>query len=165
MDIEATGTKGDYNSVLVVSVRPYNSGSITFSVMQPGNDQKIGRDAKECLEQFDCWVTYYGRGFDIPMLNTRLLKWGVDPIVKRHHIDMYYMLKANTITARRSQAHLLEFLDTPQKKMTISADKWNQVLANPRKEIPVLVKRCESDTDGLMAMYERCKHIIRDVKL
>ena len=94
-DIEATGLKGDYNTVLVVSVRPWQEEAITFSVQQPGNDQRVVREAKACLEQFDCWCSYYGKGFDIKMLDTRLLKWGLEPIARRHHIDLFYTLKSN----------------------------------------------------------------------
>ena len=164
LDIEATGLKGDYNSVLVVSIRPFGRNAISFSVRQPGNDQRIVRLAKDTLETFDCWVTYYGKGFDIPMLNTRLLRWGHDPIDKRPHIDMYYTLKANVLTARRSQAHLLEWLQTPETKMTVSADVWNRILENPAKEMPTMIRRCESDTAGLQALYNKTRHLIRDIK-
>ena len=40
-DIEATGLRGDYNSVLVASIKPYNSKPYSFVVKQPGNDSRI----------------------------------------------------------------------------------------------------------------------------
>ena len=43
-DIEATGLRGDYNSVLVCSIKPFKSKPITFVVKQPGNDQKLVRE-------------------------------------------------------------------------------------------------------------------------
>lgn len=164
VDIEASGLRGDYNSVLVVSVKPYGEKPKTFTVVQPGNDQRVVRQAKEALEALDCWVTYYGKGFDIPMLNTRLLRWGQRPIEKRPHIDMYYTLKSNLLTARRSQAHLLSWLGTPEQKMGVSAEAWNEVLADPRKCIPTMVERCESDVAGLEGLYRRTSHLIVDVK-
>lgn len=165
LDIEATGLRGDYNSVLVVSIRPFGSKPTTFFISRPGNDQRVVNEAKRLLESFDCWVTYYGKGFDIPMLNTRLLRWGQDPIQKRHHIDLYYSLKANLLTARRSQGHLLSWLNTPESKMTVSAEAWNEVLMDPKAAIATMVKRCESDTAGLQALYKRTHHLIRDIKL
>ena len=165
LDIEATGLRGDYNSVLVVSARPFGSAAKTFSVKQPGNDQKVVREAKEYLESADAWVTYYGKGFDLPMLNTRLLRWGQPPIEKRPHIDLYYTLKYNLLMARRSQGHLLSWLQTPEEKMSVSAEAWNEVLANPKKAMKKMVERCNSDTEGLQALYNRTRHLIHDIKI
>lgn len=164
LDIEATGLRGDYNSVLCVSCKPYNQKPFTFSVAQAGNDQKVVREAKKALESYSAWVTYYGKGFDLPMLNTRLLKWEVDPIEKRPHIDMFYVLKYSLLTARKSQGHLLSWLETPEDKMTVSAEVWNRILADTKGQMKEMIRRCESDTAGLEALYKRTKHLIRDVK-
>lgn len=164
VDIEASGLRGDYNSVLVVSVKPYGLDPISFSVKRVGNDVKVVRKAKEALEAAQAWVTYYGKGFDIPMLNTRLLKWGLDPIEKRPHIDLYYSLKSSLLTARRSQGHLLSWLGTPEQKMGVSADVWNQIASDPETHMPTMIDRCESDVKGLENLYERTKHLIRDIK-
>lgn len=164
VDIESTGLRGDYNSVLVVSAKPYDKPADTYAVGQPGNDKKVVREAKERLEAADAWVTYYGKGFDIPMLNTRLLKWGYKPIAKRPHLDMYYTLKSNLLTARRSQSHLLSWLDTPEQKMTVGADVWNDVLRNFKGAMSTLIERCESDVAGLEALYKKTKHLVRELK-
>lgn len=163
-DIEATGLRGDYNSVLVVSIKPYKGKPTTFHVEQPGNDQRVIREAKRVLESYDCWVGYYSKGFDFPMLNTRLLKWGHNPISRRHHIDLYYTLKHNLLTARRSQGHLLSWLGTPEQKMTVGADVWNEIVRDPKGAMPTMVKRCESDCTGLQNLYMKTKHLIRDIR-
>jgi uncharacterized protein YprB with RNaseH-like and TPR domain len=137
----------------------------------------VVHQAAEMLRRFDCWVSYYGKSFDFPMINTRLLKWGLDPLERQKHIDLYYTLKANLATARRSQAHLLDWLridktgestDTDNidvvRKMSVSADEWNQVLSNPKKAMKTMVARCESDTLGLQSLYLRTKHLIREIK-
>lgn len=174
-DIEATGLRGDYNSVLCVSIRPVGGKATTFSITKPGNDRMVVLAASRMLASYDCWVSYYGKGFDIPMLNTRLLKWGLPPIEKRPHIDMYYTLKFSLNTSRRSQGHLLTWLGINEKgeassgpdgvqKMSVGADEWNKILSNPSKVMPTMVARCESDTLGLQALYLRTKHLIRDIK-
>jgi len=164
VDIEATGLRGDYNSVLVVSIKPYQSSPFSFSIAQPGNDKRVVREAAEAMAEFDCWVTYYGKGFDIPMLNTRLLKWGYEPLPHRHHVDLYYTGKAHLLTARRSQGHLLSWLGTPEQKLTVGADVWNEILSDTKAVMPKMIERCESDVEGLQALYEKIKHLIRDIK-
>ena len=162
-DIEASGLRGDYNSILVVSIKPFGKRPVTYKVTRPGHDHKLVEQVKHALEQYDIWVTYFGKGFDVPMINTRLLKWGIPPLEKRHHLDMYWMLKSNTLTARRSQGHLLAWLELPEQKMTISATAWNEVLADPKRNLPLMVKRCESDTRGLEALLRRTQHLIGDI--
>lgn len=164
VDIEATGLRGDYNSVLVVSIKPYGKKAYSFSVEQPGNDQKVVRQAKEALEGYLVWCGYYSKGFDLPMLNTRLLRWKQQPIDKRPHIDMYYTLKYNILTARKSQGHLLSWLEGPDQKMSVSAEVWNRILADPKAEMGTMIKRCESDVAGLESLYKRARHLIKDVK-
>jgi hypothetical protein len=119
---------------------------------------------KEYLEAADCWVTYYGKGHDVPLLNTRLVKWGLAPVEPRPHIDLYFVLKYKLKTARRSQAHLLEFFGTPQQKMTVSPDLWAGLAANFEPNMKILVRRCESDCRGLEALYDRTRALIRDIK-
>lgn len=175
-DIEATGLKGDYNSILCISVRPVGLNPQSFAIEVPGRDKRVVEQAAKYLEQFTCWVSYYGKGFDIPMINTRLLKWGLEPVKPKPHIDLYFTLRSHLNTARRSQAHLLEWLrikksgttteneDEQIHKMTVSADEWNEVLADPKRVMKTMVARCESDTLGLEALYHRTKHLIRDVR-
>lgn len=175
-DIEATGLRGDYNSILCISIRPYRGVVKTFAITKPGNDKKVVHDAREYLESFNCWIGYYSKGFDFPMINTRLLKWGLKPLERKPHIDMYYTLKSNLLTARRSQAHLLDWLRIDETgestdrdnrdtvhKMSVSADEWNRVLADPVRGMRTMVKRCESDTLGLQSLYMRTKHLIKDI--
>jgi len=165
VDIEATGLKGDYNSVLVVSIKPYKQSPYSFSIKQVGNDQRVLREAAEALEDYDCWVTYYGSGFDIPMLNTRLLKWDRPPLVKRHHIDMYYKLKSHILTGRRSQGHLLNWLGTDEQKLSVTPNAWSEMGYKVDEHLPLMIERCESDVRGLQALYERTRHLIRDIKV
>ena len=163
-DIEAIGLRGDYNSVLVVSIKPYGQKVRTFKVTKPGKDKELVAAASAELAKYDVWVGYYSKGFDIPMLNTRLLRWSLPPIPKRHHVDMYYTLKYNLLTARRSQGHLLAWLELPEEKMTVSASVWSEIIAEPDRHMPTMVKRCESDAVGLEALYKRTRHLILEVK-
>ena len=160
-DIESTGLKGDYNSVLCVSIKRYGRAPVTGVVKQPGDDKELVIWAREELNKLACWISYYGKGFDFPMLNTRLLNHGERPLLRKPHIDMYFSLRSSLLTGRRSQGHLLNWLGTKEQKMSVGADVWNRVLASPAKELPQMVKRCESDVRGLECLYKRTKHLIK----
>lgn len=163
-DLESTGTSCDYNSVLVVSVKPIDQEPTTFAVKRPGFDSKIVKEARDFLSGFAVWVSYYGKGFDVPMLNGRLLIHGYDPLPKNHHLDAYFYMRFRVNTSRHSQAHMLEWLGSAQRKMTLSPDEWNAVQREPRKHIPVLIERCESDVAGLEALYKRTRHLVNEIQ-
>lgn len=163
LDIEATGLKADYNSILVASVKPWGASPRTLSVDVPGNDKRLVKELRDVLEEYLVWVTYYGKSFDIPMIRSRLLHHRMKDLVGRFHLDMYYMLKSHTLTARRSQAHLIEWLGTPAKKLTLSPEVWNTVLTHPKRGLATLRHRCEQDVRGLEGLYDRSKHLAKDI--
>lgn len=163
-DIEAMGLKGDYGSILCVSLKPFGKKPISYSVSKPGQDRDLVATVSEELKKYDVWMTYYGKGFDVPMLRTRLLKHQLPDLEPRLHVDMFFNLKFAILTARKSQGHLLSWLRLPEKKMTVSADDWARVASDPKGVMPIMIKRCESDTEGLEALYKRTKQIIREIK-
>src|ERR1700752_2285288 len=89
-DLETTGLKGDYNSIICGSMKPFGKKAFTYTIKQVGNDAKLARELGDELNKYRCWVTFYGKGFDVLMLNTRRLKWGLQPMESKHHIDMYF---------------------------------------------------------------------------
>lgn len=148
--------------MIVVSIKPYDKPPVSFSVKQPGNDQRVVREAKEYLETFSVWCGHYSKGFDIPMLNTRLLKWGYKPIDKRPHIDTYYTLKGKVL-AGKGLAHLARWLELPEKKIDVSPDAWIAVLRDPKKTLPTLIERCESDAGLTEELYKKIRHLVVDI--
>lgn len=162
-DIESIGQAGDYGSVLVISVKPFGQEARVYQVEQLGNDRRVVREAAADLAGADAWVTYYGKGFDVPMVNTRLVKWGLPPLESRPHLDMYYTVKYRLRTGRRSQAHILRFLETEEEKMDVSPDMWAGLGSNFETNMKKLVRRCISDTVGLEALYNEIKPLVRDI--
>lgn len=162
VDIEASNLKADFGTVVVVSIKPYKGKAKTFSA-KPGRDKQLLQQVAEELSKYQVWVTFYGKMFDIPFINSRLLVNGLKPLPKQHHIDMYWVIKSQTALSRRNQAHLLEWLEADSKKMSVSPNVWSEMPANTVKSLKILRERCESDVTGLEAMYEKTKHLIREI--
>ena len=161
LDIEASNLKADFGTVVVVSIKPYKEKPVTFTA-RPGRDKQLLRDVATELAKYQVWVTFYGKMFDVPFINSRMLVNGLPPLDKKHHVDMYWVIKCQTALSRRNQAHLLEWLGTPEKKMSVSSNTWAE-LADKPANLAVLAERCESDVTGLEAMYDKCKHLIREI--
>lgn len=162
VDIEASNLKADFGTVVVVSIKPYGEKPKTFSA-KPGRDKALMKAVAAELAKYPVWVTFYGKMFDVPFMNSRLLVNGLPPLPKHHHIDMYWVVKLQTALSRRNQAHLLEWLEAPSKKMSVSPNVWASMPANPDASLKTLRERCESDVIGLEAMYEKTKHLVREI--
>ena len=174
-DIEATGLNGDYNSVVLVSIKPWRKKPMRFVVEDMGQDAEVVEKVIKELDKFQVWVSYYGKGYDVPMLRTRALAWnlGID-LPKRHHLDLYYLVRFRLNTSRRSQSHVLNFVYPErkedakvQRKMTVSPQIWTRMLSKDPKisgpAIKTLGNRCDSDTEGLQSLYIPTKYLAREV--
>jgi hypothetical protein len=163
-DIESTGFKGDYNSTLVVSVKPFDGKPKSFVVNQVGSDIGIVLAAKKELESYHCWVSYYGKGFDIPFLNTRLLRYGKMPIEQRHHLDLYFSLKYNLATSRKGLGHMARWLlDNNDQKMDVGPQIWAEIAHKPGN-LKLMRTRCESDCAVLEQLYNKTRHLVKEIK-
>lgn len=163
-DLETNGLNADYGGLLCGSVKTVNGPIRTFAIEQLGNDRKVARELKAYLEGFDAWVTQYGKMFDVKFLNTRLLKWGLEPLDPRPHIDTFFIVKTHMKLSSASQAQILSFLGTTQQKYHIGPETWAEIGADFDEKMKVIVKRCETDVRGLEQGFHKIKHVIRDIK-
>jgi len=163
-DIECTSLGPDYGSVLVASLKPLGKKPTSFVVTTPGDDMVVVSNIADALKRFKLWVSYYGKGFDVPFLQARLLRHGLPALDKQPHADMYFALRKKLNLSRGSMAHIAEWLDLPEKKMSVSASVWSDVLHAPKKHLPTLVARCESDCTVLEKLWKRTRHLIKDIK-
>ena len=159
-DIEATGLKCDYNSVLCVTIKPYGQEHETYRVKQPGNDEKLVREVIGRLNEAKMWLTFYGKGFDVPMVRGRSIKWRGKAIsspvlVKQPHIDLFFQIVGKVNTARKSLAHICRWLNLPDKKMDVGPDEWNRILYETEDVMTnIMIPRNVSDVLALETALE-----------
>lgn len=162
VDIEAANLNADFGTIVTVSVKPYKGKPWTV-YCRPGKDKKLVKEVAAEMSKYPVWCTFYGKLFDIPFINSRLLVNNLPPLPKHHHIDLYWVVKSRTHLSRRNQGHILSWLGTTEEKMGVSPNVWANLAADYNKNIKTLVKRCESDVIGLEAMYDRTKHLIGEI--
>lgn len=163
-DIECTSLGPDYGSVLVASFKPLGKKPISVPVVTPGDDLVVVSQAADILKNFKLWVSYYGKGFDVPFLQARLLRHGLPQLDKRPHADMYFSLRRTLNLSRGSMAHIAAWLKLPEQKMGVSADVWSQVISDPKTHLKTLVARCESDCAVLEKLWHKTRHLVKDIK-
>lgn len=160
LDIETTGFKGDFDAILCVVVKPFEKRGDAYNgkhklnpakkrpkifsvdVRNPdllSEERKMLLDVKNLIEtggfdggRIDGLITYYGTGFDAPMLRTRMLYHHIRPIEKIPHLDMYYTVKRVVNTASRRMASVNELLrvaDTRlEQKTRVGMKEWTTAM-------------------------------------
>jgi len=162
VDTESTGLNGDYNSLLVVSIKPFGKEITSFVVTRPGDDRKLTKDAIEFLRQFEVFVAHFGKYHDVPLLVSRNVFHRLPAWQPRYEIDTWLFAKKQLKLSRNSQAHIARWLGTKEQKMDLSPQEWNEVLAHPKKQLPLLVARCESDVKTLEEDYSIMRPYMMD---
>lgn len=164
-DIESHGFNADYGQAYMISIKPFGKKPVSFAIGPNMNDKQMVIDAAHMLNQAKCWMTYYGKGFDVKFVNTRLLLHGEQPLNSPPHLDLYYALKPKLKTSRKSLGHLLNFFEMEDEKMTVSPNVWAGLAGDGfNKNIKILRERCESDCVGLESLYSRTRHLIKEVR-
>jgi uncharacterized protein YprB with RNaseH-like and TPR domain len=158
-DIETNNLNADYGEAVVFSGKWFGAKR-PFTISQRDmSERRMLTEVKSILEdQADCIVSYNGKRFDVPFLNTRCLEFRKDPLPKLHHIDLYFTLKPKLRTGRKALGTIGNWLQLQEDKMSVPPKAWRE------KNYKKLIARCESDVLLLEQLYDRTKHLIYDIK-
>ena len=88
------------------------------------------RAYRDALAEYDIWVTWNGKLFDVPVLNGRLMYHGLEPLPRKMHIDaMYGASGGSARIGRRSLQSVSEYFDVPNRKTPLSVHTWDRAMA------------------------------------
>lgn len=156
-DIETNNLNADYGEVLVISYKLSGKAVKTLSSDDMTERAMLKEFRRVVAEEADCIVSYNGKRFDVPFINTRLLEYGEDPLAKKHHLDYYFTLKYQLRLGRKSLGVIGGWLRLDEKKMTVHPSQWRE------KHYPTLRARCKSDVELLEQLHGKTKHLVREI--
>ena len=166
-DLETTDLKGSFGRIICGSVYHVSSNKmVTFRLdkyVRSGlaedmaDDQQICIDIRDEIEKGNIWCGWYSKGFDIPMLNTRLIKHGERRLKSMLHLDAIWYSKGwRGIRPNGSSLKAVaEFFGLEESKLKVDADIWIKARTGNRKAMDIIVERCESDVRLTQEVTER----------
>lgn len=131
LDIEASDLHADTGFMLSWAIKE-RGGKTYYDLIKRDEiyslefDKRILQNLLTELEKYDIIVTYYGTNFDIPLINSRAIFWGFEPVSnyktqvqyvigkngeikekekivpKFYHWDLYYTVKSKLALSRNS---------------------------------------------------------------
>ena len=165
-DIETTDLKAGIGHMLCASICPIvdnKSGrSKPYSYWLAEEDFKIDStidkdlayNIREELNKYNCIVTWNGKMFDVPFLNARLMKHGLDPFHPQFHLDaMYYAGGISMRIGSRKLASVQQFFDIKEKKIPLEWAEWRKASRGDDEAMKKVIKHCELDTIVLCKAY------------
>ncbi len=166
-DFEMSNLNADFGMLLCGVIKNFRGKSQTFRLDQyPGyekdraNDKALAKDLRDALEQFDIWVSYNGRRFDVPFLNSRLLYHGLRPVEKKKHIDILYQARYKLKLHSSRLASVQEHLGLRHEKTEIKANHWMRAVAGYKPSMDYIVRHCVADVNVLEDTYEALKQFV-----
>jgi uncharacterized protein YprB with RNaseH-like and TPR domain len=110
------------------------------------DDKALVKSIASALSEYDVWVTWNGKLFDVPVLNARLRYHGLQPLPLVKHIDaMYYATGGSMRIGRRSLASVSEYFDVANKKTPLSVRIWDKAMSGNKEAYDLIVEHCDAD--------------------
>lgn len=109
-------------------------------------DRELCKSIAMALTDYDIWATWNGKLFDVPVLNGRLRRHGLQPLPGTKHMDlMYYATGGSMRIGRRSLQSVSEYFDVPNRKTPLSVRTWDKAMAGSEEHYDLIVEHCDAD--------------------
>lgn len=178
LDIETSNLNADFGFVLCAVAKPYGEKHKVFRIDDYKewidaryNDKPMVKDLVEYLNNFDGVITYYGRWFDVPFLNSEMAAYELPEIKDMFHIDMHDIVKRNMKLHNNRLQTLIEYFNTfdvgkkrIEEKTHINALYYRKAITGDKSGIDELVKHCVKDVISLEQIYDILKSKIRSIR-
>lgn len=163
-DIETSNLNANIGMLFCACIKERGKDDVKVYTMEKDgdllSDRKALEEIRDALEQFDYVCTYYGTGFDIPFLNTRLILNGLRPLDTLRHIDLYYRARFNLKLHSNRLAVVAEAVLGKSNKTAVMGPQWNHALMGNKAALDYIVEHCVIDVVELEEVFEQLRGFI-----
>ena len=105
---------------------PVQGYRLTPEQVKTGNDFDVVCKVVEAINNCDLMVTFNGKRFDVKLLNTRALFWGLPPVKSPKHIDLFEQSKRVFKFPSNSMQNVSMYLGENGKLETNGSNLWER---------------------------------------
>lgn len=163
LDIETTGLDASYGRLVCACFKFTDETKVrTVTCRVLSDEKKALREIARHYHDADIIVTWNGKLFDIPMLNARMMFYGLDPLPNIKHIDLLYQSKKLRFRGNRLENVSKDFR-TRSKKYDVPAWRWLQAAEGQEHALDLIVRHCQFDVLLTEEMLRRLKPLITQI--
>lgn len=163
-DIETSNLDASIGMMLMGCIKERKGGVFT-RIVSPNSaglldDHEAVVSLRDELESYDYVVTFYGTGFDIPYLNSRLIIHGERPINRLRHVDVYYVARTHLKLHSNRLAVVGETLGLSVEKTRVVGPIWTRALMGDQESMGYIVDHCIIDVKVLEEAFEKLRGFV-----
>lgn len=125
-------------------------------VYDPDPDKALAVALRDKIESYHMIVSWNGKMFDIPFLNSRLMFHNERPVRPQFHLDlMWYMAGSSNRVGSRKLMSAQQFFRIPETKTSLDWEVWKRAMKGDTKAMKEVTHHCEIDVTVLAKAYWR----------
>jgi hypothetical protein len=110
------------------------------------DDKDLVHSIAKALTDYDVWVTWNVKLFDVPVLNGRLRYHGLQPLPLVKHVDaMYYATGGSMRIGRRSLQSVSEYFEVANRKTPLTVRIWDKAMSGDEDAYALIKEHCDAD--------------------
>jgi len=174
LDIESSGLRADFAVTFCVVIKIFGRDEtkvFKIDIRQRNMmeaEKKMLKELVHFMRSLDGVITYYGTGFDIPFLRTRMMAHGMTNYIRKlRHLDLYYTVKSKLLLSRNRLMNVIEMLQTSDgtvpDKGRVEPAKWMRcIFAGDEDALNEIVKHCVEDVLALESALLKLQDVAPD---
>lgn len=163
-DIEASNLSANFGFILCIGYKWLDEGKPKIISIRdfplykkdPTNDREVVKAFKRVFEEAEIHVAHFGKYFDTPYVNTRLLYHGLSPLPRTRLDDTWKMSKDNLKLNSNRLATITEFFGLTEKT-PVTGPHWIKAMAGNKQSLRYVEKHCYYDIEALEETYRILK--------
>ena len=162
-DIESTGLNATFGTILCIGYKWHGKPRVwvpsIFDYEHKGtlDDQPLVEAFVKVYEQADYTVAHFGTYFDLPMIKTKLLRYGLPPLPPKPLMDTWKPARKQLRLHNNRLATLAEYLGTDAQKTPILFDQWLAAAHGSEAAMKYVKKHCRLDVLALGQVFEKLR--------
>lgn len=164
-DIESTSLNADFGTILCIGWKWLGKPKVYVANIQtygdpnkPWDDSGLVRYfVEEVYDQADYSVAHYGGRFDLPMIVTKCVKYGIPVPAPKVLVDTWRISRDNLKLHNNRLDSLAKYFVTLDQKTGILPDEWRRAMCGDRKALKYVVDHCRADVLVLEEVFKKLR--------
>lgn len=123
-DIETSQLDGSYGRILCVGFKEYKKKPIIVEVPSLKEERHALKEIRDLWDSFDIVMGWNSLLFDVPMLNARYLRYAMNVLPTKKHVDLMWIHKHYARTRGHRLAGVASDLGVETVKFEPGAECW-----------------------------------------
>lgn len=142
------------SEIMCFAAKWLDKPKVTFKSVHHDGREAMIQSAHDLLDEADVVMTYYGRRFDIPKLNTAMLLGGLPPPSPFKQIDLYYVVRQQFAFEYKSLNYVSKALGLSGKVKHDGLELWLRCMAGDPQAWKLMRKYNIQDVRLLEELYD-----------